>query len=289
MQFRPGCQAHQRLQFRDVQKVLPPDARSVRNHLRRGAQQVPHRAGRVFDLLLLDYLLAVLVVHLHDASDLRHGLRFVFGLTLCHTGACATAGYYVNRIPCGRPAQHLSGAHFTVYVAPVTIDTCYLFHPFDNDYWRVDSPLTHVVTGTFSPLTGMVATAMLLASISQCHIGVQARTRTHTFTPGATFSPLTGVVASAMLVGSVRSVYCVRLFASASSHIVELSSVACRSVVLCSPVPSNACCRARPLWTSAIATPCNHMLQNRFKSFVSGYLIRHVPAESLAGCATVMP
>ena len=99
---------------------------------------------------------------------------------------------------------------------------------------------------------------------SASHIGVQARTRTHahTFTPGATFSPLTGVVASAMLVGSVRSPYCVRLCMSASSHIVELSSVACRSVVLCSPVPPCACCRARPLWTSAIATPCNHILDS---------------------------
>ena len=186
----------------------------------------------------------------------------MFGLTLCHTSACATAGYYTNGIPCNRPAQRLSGAHFTVSVAPVTNDTYFPFHPCDNDYWRVGSPLIHVVTGTFSPLTGMVAAAMLLACTTQCHIGVQARTRTHTFTQGATFSPLTGVVASAMLVGSVRSPYCVRLCMSASSHIVELSSVACRSVLLCSPVPPYACCRARPLWTSATATPCNHLLRS---------------------------
>ena len=36
-------------------------------------------------------------------------------------------------------------------------------------------------------------------------------------------------------------------------------------------------------------TLSSHASHHCFKSFVSGYLIRHVPAEALAGCVTVMP
>jgi hypothetical protein len=112
----PGPGSRQRLQLHRAQEVLPVHAGGRRDHLRRRAQQVAHRARRVRRVLRLDLLQAELVVDLrHTARSRRRAppgcrhsrlcrQRRASACTRCRPGACMRRRRPVSGVRTARPA-----------------------------------------------------------------------------------------------------------------------------------------------------------------------------------------